>query len=305
MITTLLLSNASAARRRRALASLDGLSVGDGFGERCVTVSARSRALREAPSAPWLLTDDSVMAGALTWVLWQAGKVDQDLLAQRFAEEFAHDPWRGYGGTARKVLQAIGHGADWRSVTRAAFGGVGSCGNGSAMRVAPLGAYFADDLTQVVAQAALSAEVTHAHPEGAAGAIAVAAAAALLARGTRDFGEILTAVIEQTPVGKTRAGLERALTLGPQTDPHQAAVVLGNGADVTCQRTVPFCVWMAARRVGEFSLALWETVAVGGDIDTTCAIVGGILAAGEAEIPSEWLVTREPIGWLLERPLRR
>ncbi len=46
------------------------------------------------------------------------------------------------------------------------------------MRVAPLGAYFADDLPCLVTEARASAEITHAHPEGQAGAIAVAVAAA-------------------------------------------------------------------------------------------------------------------------------
>ena len=50
------------------------------------------------------------------------------------------------------------------------------------MRVAPLGAYFADDLEMVRAQAVLAAEVTHAHPEGIAGAVAVALAAAWACR---------------------------------------------------------------------------------------------------------------------------
>lgn len=50
------------------------------------------------------------------------------------------------------------------------FYGQGSYGNGAAMRVAPLGAYFADDLALATQQARLSAEVTHAHAEGLIGA---------------------------------------------------------------------------------------------------------------------------------------
>jgi ADP-ribosylglycohydrolase len=52
------------------------------------------------------------------------------------------------------------------------FGGRGSYGNGAAMRVAPLGAYLADDLKAVRENAILSAQITHIHPEGIAGAIA-------------------------------------------------------------------------------------------------------------------------------------
>jgi ADP-ribosylglycohydrolase len=72
---------------------------------------------------------------------------------------------------------------DGPSVTRRQFDGMGSWGNGAAMRVAPLGAWFAEDLDTVVAEAIRSAQVTHAHPEAAAGAVAVAVAAALSVRG--------------------------------------------------------------------------------------------------------------------------
>jgi hypothetical protein len=51
-------------------------------------------------------------------------------------------------------------------------------GNGGAMRAAPVGAFFADDLAALVEHADRSAAVTHAHAEGRAGAVAVAAAAA-------------------------------------------------------------------------------------------------------------------------------
>ena len=44
-------------------------------------------------------------------------------------------------------------GVDWRVTSREAFGGSGSLGNGSAMRVAPIGAWFADDLDRVVKEA--------------------------------------------------------------------------------------------------------------------------------------------------------
>src|SRR5256885_69567 len=54
----------------------------------------------------------------------------------------------------------------------------GSKGNGGAMRVAPVGAYFADDLDALHFHARASAQVTHAHVEGQAGALAVALAAA-------------------------------------------------------------------------------------------------------------------------------
>jgi len=101
-----------------------------------------------------------------------AGCINQDVLAKMFAEEYARDPQRGYGGAAHGILRAIAEGMSWKAVARRAFGGQGSCGNGGAMRAAPIGAYFADDCERVVYEARLSAEVTHAHPDGQTGAAA-------------------------------------------------------------------------------------------------------------------------------------
>ena len=61
---------------------------------------------------------------------------------------------RGYGAGAHDILDRITAGMPWSQSTRMAFDGQGSLGNGGAMRVAPLGAFFADDLDQAIAQAA-------------------------------------------------------------------------------------------------------------------------------------------------------
>jgi ADP-ribosylglycohydrolase len=166
-------------RLERARAVLEGLSVGDAFGERFFLHADVVDGLieqRAMPAPPWAYTDDTVMALSLVAVLWRHGTIDQDALAASFAER--HDPSRGYGPGALRLLRRISEGVDWRVASAELFGNQGSYGNGAAMRVAPLGAYFADDLDLVVTEARRSAEVTHAHHEGIAGAIAVAVAAA-------------------------------------------------------------------------------------------------------------------------------
>jgi ADP-ribosylglycohydrolase len=74
-----------------------------------------------------------------------------------------------------------------------------------------------------------------------------------------------------------------------------AAKELGSGSRVISEDTVPFSVWCAARHLDSYEEALWSTVSGLGDRDTTCAIVGGIVAlsAGRGSIPSAWLETRE------------
>lgn len=293
-----------ARRIQRARASFDGLSVGDAFGERFfgpgAAVMPRIEA-RSLPPSPWRWTDDTAMAASLLDVLEECGGVDPDRLARAFVKRWQADPARGYGAGAHELLDELAAGADWRVASRSLFRGVGSFGNGAAMRVAPLGAYFADDLARLKIEATRSASVTHAHEEGVAGAIAVAVAAAL---GWRDREtveprgpDLLREVAAHVPAGYTRQGIHDASSLAADTTLFEAAVALGNGSGVTAPDTVPFCLWVVSREL-HFEEAMWRTVSVLGDRDTTCAIVGGILGArGEhAGVPPDWLAAREPIG---------
>ena len=135
------------ARLARALASLDGLSVGDGFGERFFGNDGRERALaRDLPPGIWRTTDDTEMAVAIVDVLEHAQQLDSDRLARAFAARFGFDSARGYGAGAYQLLSAFRAGVPWQIASESLFDGQGSHGNGAAMRVAPLGAYFADDL---------------------------------------------------------------------------------------------------------------------------------------------------------------
>lgn len=282
----------------RARLALDGLSTGDAFGERFfLPFGNEELALyqienRGFPRPPWRTTDDTEMATAIVDVLGAVGRIDQDRLARAFALRYRRDPARGYGAGAHDILAAIGRGEPWRDVSRAAFGGAGSLGNGAAMRVAPVGAFFADDMDRVVAEARATAEVTHAHPEGIAGAVAVAVAAARAARGEHD---ILEEALRRTPPGETAEGLRRALAMPASATVQQAVRELGNGSRVTAGDTVPFALWCARRHLGSFEDAMWTTVAGLGDRDTTCAIAGGVVALAVGRVPDAWLAARESL----------
>ncbi len=170
------------------------------------------------------------------------------------------------------------------------------------MRVAPLGAYFADSLETVVEQAQRSAEVTHAHPEGIAGAIAVAVAAAwawrLRDRSTRpQRSEFLDLILPWLPESEVRTHIRRARDLGSSTSVASAVAKLGNGSQISAQDTVPFVLWCAGQYLGKYEKAIRQTLAGLGDIDTNCAMVGGIvvLSSGAESIPLAWLNAREPL----------
>lgn len=284
-------------RRSRAADSLAGLSVGDAFGDQFfLLANRRVSAETGVPPAPWPWSDDTEMACSVVDVLNRFGQIDQDALATAFADRM--DLRRGYGAGAFELLERVRGGDHWRRASRELFDGRGSYGNGAAMRVAPLGAYFGGDLARAAAEAALSAEVTHANPEGVAGAVAVAVAAAHVAdRGEVAPESVIEAALDLITTGEyVRRGLKRALRLLGKS-PREAAHELGNGSRVTAQDTVPFVLWAAATRLGDYEAAVRACAMVGGDMDTTSAMVGGIVAAhlGRAAIPEPWLDAREPL----------
>jgi ADP-ribosylglycohydrolase len=288
-------ANVDAATR-----SLNGLALGDAFGETWFFRPAAEMdwliTERLVPKGPWPWTDDTAMALSLHRMLLDRGEIVQDELAGLFATVYEADPDRNYGPSMCGVLQAIGEGDPWKCVTEAQFGGQGSWGNGAAMRVAPLGAWFADDLDQVAAQAALSATVTHAHPEAAAGAIAVAVAAALAVSGVAPQ-DLLAGVTAYTPDSDVASRLARASAHPFTRQPRSIAGEVGCGALTSAPDTVPYAIWCAARHLDDLPEALWATASAGGDIDTTCAIVGGIVSGrtGLDAVPDEWLRAREPL----------
>ncbi|MEO9186606.1 MAG: ADP-ribosylglycohydrolase family protein [Kofleriaceae bacterium] len=340
--------------------ALEGLSTGDAFGEQLLHAGPATRqlALGERTAAlpgarRWMWTDDTAMAVSIVETLALHDGIDVDDLARRFANRYVAEPARGYGRGAHHVLAELAQGVPWEIAARSVFDGQGSCGNGGGMRSAPVGAYFCTDLVAAAEHAARSAAPTHAHPDGVAGAVAVAIAAARVFAGERDPRALLEAVVAHTPSGPTRDGVRRAIAL-VGAEPITAAAELGNGSRVLAADTIPFAIWCAATNLenksgegptrsaaeggakvdksgegptrsaaeggakvdksGEgpprsaaeggakvnayaYANALWSCASVGGDIDTTCAMAGGIIvgAVGLAGIPAAWRAAREPL----------
>ena len=142
-----------------------------------------------------------------------------------------------------------------------------SWGNGSAMRVAPVGHAFAT-LSQVQDEARRSAEVTHNHPEGVRGAQAVASAIFLARHG---YGK------EQI-----RAFIERsfAYDLGQRLDDIRSAY----GFDESCQGTVPEAL-IAFLESNDYEDAVRKAISLGGDADTLACICGGVAEAFYGGVP--------------------
>ena len=302
------------------LDSLEGLSVGDAFGQQFFMTWDMTIRLMESgefggppfdfqdefiareligkrnlkyAEPKWKWTDDTAMALEIAANLREFGEINPDDLARGFSRRYLAQPNRVYGAAMHDLLPQLATG-DYQVEAAQLFDGMGSWGNGAAMRAAPVGAFFADDPTAATSNAQLSARVTHSHPEAIAGAVAVALAACFAARGEID---LLSLVIPRLPASevKTRCQIAQQMT---DASSIEVAAKVGSGDGIAAHDTVPFCLWCATQFIDSFEEAMWHTVAGLGDRDTTCAIVGGIVGArvGIEGIPADWRERRESLG---------
>lgn len=281
--------------------SLKGISIGDAFGESFFGETNKMLNhihQRTIPETSWEFTDDTVMAIAVFEQLEENQDINQNQLAERFTINHEKDVNRGYGATARRILREIGEGGDWREISKGVFEGMGSMGNGSSMRVGPIGAYYFDDLKKVKDLATKSAEITHSNIEGITGAIAVAVATAIATELSinhskitpREFIERVANELPDTDTD-TRSKIRKSLSVPYHYNIETVKTILGNGSKIMVQDTVPFSIWCAAHNLNNFEEAIWKAVSILGDRDTICAIVGGItiMSAKEESVPVNWV----------------
>ena len=205
-------------------------------------------------------TDDTVMTCAVADALMQGAKGEKAVKSAMAAsmQHWGHCyPKAGYGGRF----------ARWLSLRETEA--YNSFGNGSAMRVSPVGWVF-NSLEEVERQARFSAEVTHNHPEGVKGACSVAGSI-FLARTGASKNDIRAYV-----AGKYGYDLDRSLA-----DIRQSYTF-----DVTCQGSVPEAI-IAFLESENFEEAIRKAIWLRGDADTQAAIAGGIAEAFYGGVPFE------------------
>lgn len=157
-----------------------------------------------------------------------------------------------------------------------------SWGNGSAMRVSPVGFVY-ETLEEVLAQAERSAAVTHNHPEGIKGAQAIAAAI-FLARTGRDKAAIRRTIEE---------------TFGYDLSEPLALLRTYYRFDVSCQGSVPQAL-IAFLESEDYEDAVRKAVSLGGDSDTLACMAGGVAHAYYGPLPG---FIAERVYALLDAPL--
>ena len=190
-------------------------------------------------------TDDTVLTIAVAdWLLG-----GEDNLVDRLIHYTFKYNNRGYGGMYMKWANS--HNPQPYD----------SYGNGSAMRVSPVG-WLAKDMEQVLRLAKASAEVTHNHPEGIKGAQATAMAIWLAREGTMG------------------PQIRQAITTFAEYDLSESVDEIREwySFDPSCQGTVPQAI-VCALEATSFEDAIRNAVSIGGDSDTVAAITGSIAEA--------------------------
>ncbi|TVQ17382.1 MAG: hypothetical protein EA382_18985 [Spirochaetaceae bacterium] len=216
-------------------------------------------------------TDDSVLTMAVAATLLDAAAPTASGAPAATVEDYAacfrefgrRYPNAGYGGSFRRWFQS-----DADSPGGAPYN---SWGNGSAMRVSPIGWAF-DNEPAVLDAAELSALPTHNHPEGVKGAGAVALAV-FLARTGATKEEIRVAI-------STRFGYDLNRTIDSIRTAYEF--------DVSCQGSVPEAI-IAVLDSTDFEDAIRNAVSLGGDADTQACIAGAIAEAFYGGVPARVL----------------
>ncbi len=201
-------------------------------------------------SAKGFFTDDTVLTVATAKALM----TDNDYV-KHYRDFSRRYPHRGYGGNFKGWIYAKNpHPYD-------------SWGNGSAMRVSPVGFAF-DSVDEVLKEAKASAVVTHNHPEGVKGAQSTALAV-FLARQGQPKDAIRKEIVE-------RFGYDLDRTLD--------AIRPSYRFDVSCQGSVPEAM-IAFFESEDYEDAIRKAISLGGDSDTIACITGGIAEAFYGRVP--------------------
>ena len=241
------------------------------------------------PKETLYYTDDTQMAIGVAEALVEDGIIREATLFRIFAANYV--PSRGYGFGARLVLSAMESGEDYRKVAETSFPG-GSFGNGAAMRVAPVGAFFHHDPDQAWEQARLSALPTHLHPLGIEGAQLLALAAAqCVCMETFARMVFFDALRARCQSDVFQEKIEFAATAAPED-----LEALGNG--IQAQESVATAIACFASAPEDYTKAVGRAILLGGDTDTIAAMTGALSGAflGTAGIPTSLLDRLEDEG---------
>lgn len=279
---------------RKFLGALVGTAVGDAVGagfEGRKMVEPKMVESAAARRELLVYTDDTHMMIGIAESLARREGFDGEDMALTFMQNYAREPWRGYGPGPPRIFHMIRDGEAWDKVAGKLYHG-GSYGNGSAMRIAPVGVLYHHDPPALREIAYKSSQITHSHKLGKEGAAlqAYAIALAVSLKPTAAFAadEFLNKLYQFVDQEVYKQKLDRVKALLSETDRTEIVAGLGNGIEAF--NSVPAAIYSFLSHPCSFQEAVLFAVSLGGDTDTIAAMTGAISGAylGLGSIPQEW-----------------
>jgi ADP-ribosylglycohydrolase len=220
---------------------------------------------------PGQYSDDTQLSLEVAESLLANNGFDPDDLAKRYVEWMTSGRARGWGRTTLLAVQNLLSGKHWSQ-----SGVAGSYGNGTAMRAAPFGVYFRNDLQSLVHICKIDSAITHASEDAEAGSIAIGLAAAYAVNGETE--DLLDNIWKHLPDSKVKSSVYSldSLINSEHISPQQALQILGTKANV--RETVPAALYCFLKFDNYYD-AVHAAIKAGGDTDTTAAIVGALFGA--------------------------
>lgn len=216
---------------------------------------------------PGQWTDDTMMAKMLMESLYICGGFYPRDVANRYLHWYVSGDTRGMGKTTKASLQRLKEGFRWTD------SGVDNAeGNGTAMRAAPMGAFYHDDPLTVAEFARMESRITHKSVEAREGSAAVALMVAYLWQGVDRF-DLLEATLEFLNNSKIKDKLIILNKTKDRLSVSEAFAIFGTKAHVS--QTVP-SAFAAFMLTSSYEEAIITAIRAGGDTDTTAAIAGAL-----------------------------
>jgi len=296
--------------KSKFLGCLIGTAIGDALGARREgrEMSRSEDIISLAAKLEQLIySDDTHMTIGIAESLVESKGFNGEHMAQTFIKNYEAEPWRGYGPGPPRIFWMIKSGVAWYIAANRLYRG-GSFGNGSAMRVAPVGLLYSRNLEKLREIAYQSSSITHSHELGKEGAALQACAVALALNTPSDEDIDREAFLSglqnfiQDQLYKEKVAQIRELL--DEQDKAKVVAVLGNG--IEAPRSVPTAIYCFLRQPQSYKDTVIYAISLGGDTDTIAAMAGAISGAylGIEAIPSEWrakLENREYIEALAEK----
>jgi poly(ADP-ribose) glycohydrolase ARH3 len=296
--------------RLKFLGCLLGAAIGDGLGawrEGRGMAEKEDIELSAGKLEELIYTDDTHMTIGVAESLVESKGFDGEHMAQTFIRNYETEPWRGYGPGPPRIFQMIKTGEPWDSAANKLYQG-GSLGNGSAMRVAPVGLLYSNNLGKLREIAYRSSSITHSHELGKEGAAIQAYAVALSLNAPPaeeiDKEDFLLKLQDFARDQLYKEKVAEIKELLGEQDRGKVVAVLGNG--IEAPRSVPTAIYSFLRQPKSYKDTVIYAISLGGDTDTIASMAGAISGAylGAEAISQEWrakLENRDHIEALAEK----